>query len=98
LRERCVQDVENWQGRHLANTAHALAKLNLCSGEWRALWDRLAYASHRRLRDATPQQLANTARAFATAGHAPPALFDAIAAEATPRLVEFNPQDLANMA
>jgi len=36
--------------------------------------------------------------AFATAGHAAPALLDAIATTAAPRLREFNPQDLANTA
>jgi hypothetical protein len=45
-----------------------------------------------------PADLANTAWAFATAGHAAPALFDAIAAEAAPRLSKFSPQNLANTA
>jgi hypothetical protein len=45
-----------------------------------------------------PQELANTAWAFATAGRAAPALFDAIAAEATRRVGEFNPQAMADMA
>ena len=47
----------------------------------------------------TPQNLANTAWAYATAGHAAPALLDAIAEEAARRgLREFNEQDLANTA
>jgi hypothetical protein len=45
-----------------------------------------------------PQAIANTAWAFTTAGHAAPALFDAVANAAAPRLHELNPQELANMA
>eukprot|EP00962_Isochrysis_galbana_P044958 scaffold17563_cov117-Isochrysis_galbana.AAC.1 len=51
-----------------------------------------------RVGEFTEQALANTAWAFATAGHAAPALLDAIAAEAAPRVVEFKEQNLANMA
>jgi hypothetical protein len=51
-----------------------------------------------RLHDFNSQELANTAWAFATAGHAAQALLDAIAAVAVPRLREFNPQGLANTA
>ena len=50
------------------------------------------------LRECNAQDLANAAWAFATAEHAVPALFDAIATAAVPRLHEFNPQDLANTA
>jgi hypothetical protein len=45
-----------------------------------------------------PQDLANTTWAFATPGHAAPALLDAIAAEAASRVGEFNTQNLANTA
>jgi len=45
-----------------------------------------------------PQNLSNTAWAFATAGHAAPALFDAIGREAAGRVRELNPQNLANTA
>jgi len=45
-----------------------------------------------------PQNLANTAWAFATTGHAAPALFDAIGREAAARVRELNPQNLANTA
>ena len=49
------------------------------------------------MREFNPQELANTAWAFATAGHAAPALFDPIAAEeAAGRVRELNPQVLAN--
>ncbi len=36
------------------------------------------------------QNLANTARAYVTASQGAPALLDAIAAEAAPRVFEFN--------
>ena len=45
-----------------------------------------------------PQALANTAWSFAKAGHAAPALFDAIGKEAAGRVGEFNPQELTNTA
>ena len=45
----------------------------------------------------TPQGLANTAVAFATAGHDAPTLFDAFGAEALRRVGEFNLQDLAGV-
>ena len=51
------------------------------------------------LRDFKPQELANTAWAFATAGRAAPTLLDAIATEAVRRgLRDFNEQELANTA
>jgi pantoate kinase len=42
-----------------------------------------------------PQDLVNIVWRLAKAGHAAPAMFDAIAA---PRVVELNPQELANTA
>ena len=45
-----------------------------------------------------PQELANTAWAFAKEGHAAPELFDALAASSMARVGEFNPQDLSNTA
>ena len=50
------------------------------------------------MREFVPQALANTAWAFATAGHAAPALFDAIGMESAGRMDEFKPQELANTA
>ena len=44
------------------------------------------------------QHLANTAWAYANAGHAVPALLDAIAKEAPRWLGDFTPQALANTA
>jgi len=98
LRERSAQEAERWSARGLANTAHALAKLRLRSGQWRDLWLALAAGSHREMSAFSPQGLSNTVWAFATAGRAAPALLDAIAAEAAPRVGKFNSQELANMA
>jgi len=50
------------------------------------------------VRDFNPQGLSNTAWSFATAGHAAPALLDAIAAEAARRVRDSNPQGLSNTA
>jgi len=48
--------------------------------------------------DFDPQDLANTAWAFSTAGRAAPVLFDAIAAEVLRRVREFKAPSLANTA
>ena len=64
-----------------------------------ALLDAIATEAVRReLRDFNPQDLANTVWAYATAGHAPPALFEAVARAAVPRMGEFKPQHLSNTA
>jgi hypothetical protein len=53
----------------------------------------------RRLGDFNPQDLSNTAWAFASAGHASSELFKAISAEVVRRrLGDFNPQHLSNTA
>ena len=44
------------------------------------------------------QNLAKTAWAYATAGHVTPALLEAIATKAAPRVREFNDQNLASTA
>ena len=63
------------------------------------LFAALAQEAERRISDFKPQELANTAWAFATAGHAAPALLDAIATEAVRGdLRDFTPQNLANTA
>ena len=50
------------------------------------------------MRGFKPQEVANTAWAFATAGVSSPPLFAAIAAEAEKQMRGFNPQSLANTA
>ena len=58
----------------------------------------LARATEQRLSEFNPQNLSNAVWAYATAKHAAPALFDAIAEETVHRkLGFFNPQNLANM-
>ena len=56
------------------------------------VWDELGARSLEILGEFNPQDLANTTWAFATVGREAPALFDAVAAEAAPRLREFKPQ------
>jgi len=58
----------------------------------------VAAVAEPRLGEFKPQNLANTAWAFATAGHSSPRLFEAVAAAAVPRLGGFKPQELANTA
>ena len=56
-------------------------------------------AVQRGLREFKPQELSNTAWAYATADHAAPVLLDALAEEAVQRgLREFTPQGLSNTA
>jgi hypothetical protein len=62
------------------------------------LLDVIAAEAAGRVRDFNPQELSNTAWAFATAGHVAPALLNAIAAEAAGRVREFNQQELTNTA
>ena len=101
LLRRTVELVDSCEARNLSNVAHGLAKCmlvglddNICE-----LFTAVAEAAVRcGLGSFNPQDLANTAWAFATAGHHAPALLDAITAAAAPRLRDFNSQGLANMA
>ena len=52
--------------------------------------------AERRLVNFNPQNLANTAWAFATLGHMDVQLLTALAREAARRLGDFKPQELAN--
>ena len=96
MREQTLATLGGWGARQLANLAHALEKLKARRNSWSSLWEAVARASLRRMREFTPQALANTAWPFATAGHASPALLDVIAVEAEPRVRELNLQALAN--
>ena len=90
----------------LALTAHGLAVV--ASGQpgfapEHRVWEQLAARATQLItKPSSPrdtfyaQQLANTVYAFAKAAHASPALLDAVATEAVPRLSEFKPQELAN--
>ena len=63
-----------------------------------ALFAALARAAEWRLSKIKPQELANTAWAFATVNHRDEQLFAALARAAELRPGEFNPQELANTA
>ncbi|KAJ8601610.1 hypothetical protein CTAYLR_008466 [Chrysophaeum taylorii] len=92
---------KKFSARNLATAAHRVAKFG-GRGNDNVRCDRrviaLADACQRCIREFNPQNLANTAWAFARAGIDAPQLFAAIADAALSRLGEFNPQDLANTA
>ena len=98
LREQ-TRDMAKFDAQAVSNTAHAMAKLDLWGTAWECLWKELEGAAlARSLNDFGPQELANTAWAFATAGHAAPSLFDAIGRESAGRVCEFKSQELSNTA
>jgi len=85
--------------RALANTVHAIAKLDLRGAAWGgSLWKDLEGAALACRSELNAFDLSNTAWAFATAGHAAPALFDAIGKESARRVRELKPQELSNTA
>jgi len=96
LQEQTRKRVRTFGSREVANTAHAMAKLALRGAAWTSLWNDIERVALARRSETEPQALANTAWAFATAGHAAPALFDAMAEESAGRAHEFNAQGLAN--
>eukprot|EP00964_Phaeocystis_antarctica_P012386 scaffold6828_cov66-Phaeocystis_antarctica.AAC.1 len=102
LLRRTIELLESCEARNLSNIAHGLAKCRLVGLdiEAGALFTAVAEAAVRSgLCCFKPQELANTAWAFATAGQRAPALLDAIATEAVrSSLREFDPQNLANTA
>jgi len=81
LREQTTDRVLMLGARELSNVAHAIAKLNLHGAAWGSLCKEIEGAALARRRELNPQNLANTAWAFATAGRATHALMDAIAKE-----------------
>jgi len=98
LREQ-TRDMAKFDAQAVSNTAHAMAKLDLWGTAWECLWKELEGAAlARSLNNFGPQELANTAWAFATAGHAAPSLFDAIGRESAGRVCEFKSQELSNTA
>ena len=98
--ERTVQLLPQLSARQVANVSHAFAKSRLHGGApYEGVWAALPDAVHGRLSDFNPQELSNTTWAFATAGHASPALFEAISAEAVRQgLRGFTEQNLAYTA
>ncbi len=57
-----------------------------CSDAWKSLWEAVAEASLRRCTVFSPRDLANTAWAYAKAGHSARALLYAIKAETAKRV------------
>jgi len=98
LREQTQEQLRTFGAREVANTAHALARLALRGAAWASLWNEFERAALTRRSEFGPQELANTAWAFATAGHAAPALFEAIAEESAGCVRAFTPQALTNTA
>jgi len=98
LREQTTNQVRTLGARELSNAAHAIAKLDLRGAAWGGLWKEIEGAALARRSEFEPQNLANTAWAFATAGRATHALLDAVAEESTGRVRDFKPQHLANTA
>ena len=92
--------VPTMDGRHVAQTAHGVAKVQR-GARWRgsdALWDALTARATSVACDFKPRHHANTAWAYAKVGRKSPALFDAIAVASAARVREFKPQELANTA
>ena len=99
LREDTLKMLPQLRARSVASTAYGLAcAVGASRPPWTELWAGLGAAGQELAGDMEPQNLSNTAWAFATARHAAPALLDALAAEAAPQLGEFNPQNLSNTA
>jgi len=79
--------------RQLANSAHALAGMQVESG---AFFELLARQLRARAAAFRPQELAMALRALAVAGaEAPPGLAEAVAREAEARAEDFSPQEMA---
>ena len=83
--------------QQLANIAYGAARS--VRDKWlRILFAAVAMAAQRRMRDFNPQNLANTAWAFATAGQKEALLFAALTTAVQRRMGDFKPQGLANTA
>ena len=95
--EQSARMLPELNARAVANVAHALAKVRLVGrGPWQHVWAALPEAVRRRLGGFNPQELSNTAWAFATAGHEATELFSTISAEAVRRrLSGFTEQHLS---
>ncbi|KAJ1636936.1 hypothetical protein T492DRAFT_860833 [Pavlovales sp. CCMP2436] len=72
--------------------------VQLLKAVWSQLFDAIARESEQHIGSFNPQNLSNTAWAFATLGTPAPQLFDAIARESEHRIGSFTPQELANYA
>jgi len=109
LVRQTVRVLGTFGSRLIANTAHGAAKFGL-GGKTPSLFGPLAEAATRSIDgflaakaassidSFNAQAVANTAWAFATAGHDAESLFTALAATAASSIDSFNAQDVANTA
>ena len=95
--EHTIDTLPSCDARQVSNILHGAAKAGLRGRDAAALYEAGETAARRVIRE-TACGLSNTAWAFATAGHEAPVLFDAVAADAIPKLGEFIPQNLSNTA
>ena len=79
LREHTLAMLPVFEAQGLSNSTYGLVRTRLAGPAWTALFDALAEASVQKASDLAPQNISITAWAFATAKHASPALFDALA-------------------
>jgi len=84
--------------RELSNIAHGAAAHRIKDESIDVLFRALARAVQQRVNVFSPQELANTAWAFATVNLVDEKLFRTLAREAERRVSMFNAQELANMA
>ena len=96
-----MRGLPHFKARPVANTTHGLATVANIIGfvPDDPVWEALSEESLRHVGDFKPQEISNTAWAFAKAEHQAPELFAAIAAEVlTRRLADFNLQGIVNIA
>ena len=100
LTRRTTEIIESCKARELANIANGVARCRLGESAADALYAAVAEAAvSSGLSGFNPQNLANTAWAFATAGVRADALYAAVAEAAVSNgLRGFNPQELSNTA
>jgi len=84
-----------WQGRELASAAWAVAKLAPQSGP--RVLAAVSREAPAKLAAFGPQEISNTAWAFATAGFPAPKLFRGMALAASAKVDRFKPQELSNL-
>ena len=100
LLESTLQMVPRLEPTTVATVAYGAASVVSTTGFslGEQVWEALAAKGLDLANQIRPQGLANLVNAFAKAKHPAPALFDAIALVAPPRMRDFTPQELANTA
>ena len=100
LLDSMLQNLPLFEPRSVATAVYGLASVESATrfAPDKRVWMALAATSVAVADKFNPQELSSTANAFVKAKHAAPALLDAIAAEAAPRVRDFKAQELANTA